>query len=372
MDAPSDDEYDALSDPFEGVDFDQVPELCGVTDDKESDYDAYFDDLDVSELDSVPHLGPVNLAPGPSSAAASGQSQVAAVQVPPAPRDTDHPLGRRESRGRSEPHSQAELHSSAPYAFDDVDDAFLQQVDRIEAANVANGRAAADAVPPPPSQSAPRERSHPHIPPGGSRATQRSTLKRKRSEALSTPGSPSKRSKLGRVKSKDVFVDPHASARRILERAEEELTCPICHELLVATQSTNPCGHSCCGQCLVSWLKPHKLTCPICRTKLDRKRPVIPNLGMDNVVGNHVSALAEIGMVEWQPTGEQYKDFVKRKEKSATLAEQFARLQNAPPPAPAGGAFTDSQLAEFLEYQEEQDEDFENDEDGDSESEDDA
>ncbi|KAI0374442.1 hypothetical protein BV20DRAFT_961604 [Pilatotrama ljubarskyi] len=349
------DEYDALPDPFEGVDFDQVPELCGVTDDKESDYDAYFDDLDVNELDSVPHLGPIHIAPGPSSVATSSQSQAA---VPAAPNGAQ-PVSERETGEQSAPDSQGgSHHPPTPYVFDEVDDAFLQQVDRIEAATVAGGRAAPNALLPPSSQSSSGERIHASNRLAGRVVTQRSSLKRRRSEALSTPASPSKRSKLGRVKSKDVFVDPHASARKILEKAEEELTCPICHELLVVTQSTNPCGHSCCGQCLLSWLKPHKLTCPICRTKLDRQRPVIPNLVMDNVVSNHVSALAGIGMVEWQPTSEQYKDFLRRKEQSSSLAEQLAKLQNAPPPAPVG-AFTDSQLAAYVEYQEAQDEDFE-------------
>lgn len=131
------DEYDSLPDPFEGVDFDQVPELCGATGDASSDYEEFFDDLDTSELDRVPHLGPPPVA-GTADTGSHSQplalppppNQLAAAALEPATqrtRDADalHP----------DPVSQAvSTAASTQYMFDDIDETFLQEVSVVEQA----------------------------------------------------------------------------------------------------------------------------------------------------------------------------------------------------------------------------------------------
>lgn len=55
-------------------------------------------------------------------------------------------------------------------------------------------------------------------------------------------------------------------------------------------------------------------TCAICRTKLIRAAPLIPNIAMDNTIAKHVGALAASGCVDWQPTGAKHKEWVQRRE----------------------------------------------------------
>ncbi|KAI0336094.1 hypothetical protein GY45DRAFT_1238981 [Cubamyces sp. BRFM 1775] len=85
----------------------------------------------------------------------------------------------------------------------------------------------------------------------------------------------------------------------------------------VAAYSTNPCGHSCCGECYLNFFKTvpvRKPTCPVCRTPLDIHRPLIPNFTVDGIVRSHVLALADTGSVDWQPNGARHQDHAKRKE----------------------------------------------------------
>ncbi len=136
--ASSADEYDSLPDPFEGVDFDQVPELCGATGDASSDYDDFFDDLDPSELDRVPHLGPL-----PAGTADTLGSHIQRQPSPPPPNPLAaaaavEPATQR-MRGADDSHpnpvSQAVSQATAAstqYMFDEIDETFLQEVSVVE------------------------------------------------------------------------------------------------------------------------------------------------------------------------------------------------------------------------------------------------
>ncbi|KAH9890962.1 hypothetical protein C8Q73DRAFT_702365 [Cubamyces lactineus] len=354
------DEYDDLPDAFEGVDFDAIPELSTIVEDK-SDYDDFFDDIDPSVLDGVPHLGPLHSRPATpepvalTPLAAEPDAQIDLdidVNIPP----PGHTLGPGEGDQTAGPGtaqmSQSASASSTQYGFDDVDDAFLQQVGELEQDAIGRalpGNRGASVVPVAPSR-APSQLS-------GNRPSQKRALKRKISDVTTTPSTSSgKRSKLARINSKN--VDPHASARKVLEKIEEELTCPICYDLLVAAHSTNPCGHSCCGECHLNFLKTvpvRKPTCPVCRTPLDINRPLLPNFTVDGIVRSHVLALAETGSVDWQPNGTRHQEHARRKEEAPKVAEEIAQLRFRPR-LPA--AWTDSQVMAIVDGMEEEDSDF--------------
>ncbi|KAI0336095.1 hypothetical protein GY45DRAFT_578465 [Cubamyces sp. BRFM 1775] len=232
------DEYDDLPDPFEGVDFDAIPELSTVVEDK-SDYEDFFDDIDPSALDGVPHLGPVRsrratpapVAPAPAGAPAGPDADLDINLEIPQPGNIL--VAGEEGRGAghlSTQPSQAVSATSTQYSFDDIDDAFLHQVGELEqgAINQAslpgNRRDSVDSAVLSRAPSTQGQLS-------GDRPSQKRILKRKISDVTNAPSaSAGKRSKLGRVNSKN--VDSHASARKVLEKIEEELTCPICYDLL--------------------------------------------------------------------------------------------------------------------------------------------
>ncbi|KAH9853124.1 hypothetical protein C2E23DRAFT_823357 [Lenzites betulinus] len=356
------DDYDSLPDPFEGIDFDQIPALCQQQPaDNSSDYDAYFDDIDPRELDRIPALGPIAARdpapsrprtnpgegprdrPPPPDAAVDDASHVAvnASQISGADNDANAVPASSQALGSSV------AAPSTQYTFDEIDDHFLQEVTIVELEAVNNHIPAAAVAH---NIMATQNRRRSSTSEAGERRTQRSAFKRKRSDVSSASATPSsKRKRLSRVRSgREGSVDPHASARTVLTAMEQELTCPICFELLVAAYSTNPCGHSCCGGCLLQWVKTQIKTggesltqrlepwkCPVCRCALDKQRPMIPNIGMDSAVRTHISAAADVGKADWQPSADRYQDFVKRKEQSATLAQQVAQLQDPPaPPSP--------------------------------------
>ncbi|KAI0639139.1 hypothetical protein C8Q77DRAFT_1079623 [Trametes polyzona] len=367
------DEFDALPDPFEGVDFDQVPELCGVAEnDNQSDYDAFFDDIDPSALDDVPHLGPVPVAAPPLPPRPSTQDRRsppppaprAAAPAPPVAVSASRISQRRSLSLQASRASQAP--SSAPstqYAFDEIDETFLEEVSVAEQEalgriprNSLSGNAASVAN----NHSLALVGRRSSVLSTSSRGTQSGSLKRKRSDVTSAPATPSKRSKYSRTKSREASVDPHASARKVLDNLEEEVTCAICYGLLVAAYSTT-CGHSCCGRCLLKWIKTkwQAPQCPVCRTTLDRRQLAFPNVALDNVVRSFVASAAEVGKVDWQPTGERYQDLVKRQEQATRLAEEFTQQRNAPAPPPAPGSFPNSQEGLVLDLMDDFDDDYE-------------
>ena len=45
---------------------------------------------------------------------------------------------------------------------------------------------------------------------------------------------------------------------------EDEMSCAVCQDTIVAAHSLVPCGHWFCGSCLLQWL-PRKQICPTCR-----------------------------------------------------------------------------------------------------------
>lgn len=155
MDVPAsaEDEFDALPDPFEGVDFDQIPELCGTTAGHvDSDYDEFFDDLDPLALDLVPDLGPVLPAPGPDPGRGPQNSQQPRAH-PSAPvmiaENRVAPPTHTQADELSAPTSQVQASAaSTQYPFDEIDGTFLQEVTVLE--QEANGQAhskfAPDAV----------------------------------------------------------------------------------------------------------------------------------------------------------------------------------------------------------------------------------
>jgi Ring finger domain len=70
----------------------------------------------------------------------------------------------------------------------------------------------------------------------------------------------------------------------------EELTCPICQELIVAGYSLVPCGHHFCGVCLSGWLAT-KQDCPNCRQRCTA--PPVRSNAVDNIIALTVKGLDE-------------------------------------------------------------------------------
>ncbi|KAI0757268.1 hypothetical protein C8Q80DRAFT_89067 [Daedaleopsis nitida] len=145
-----------------------------------------------------------------------------------------------------------------------------------------------------------------------SQLSSRSSVKRKRSDLESNP-SLSKKSK-GKGKGKG-RADPHASARQILTGMEDSVSCSICYHLFSEPHVATPCGHSFCGECIVGWIKQSIRTqprCPVCRTALTQGSLIIPNFALKHSIEKHVGALAETGVVDWQPQGQRYLEWTQR------------------------------------------------------------
>ena len=49
-----------------------------------------------------------------------------------------------------------------------------------------------------------------------------------------------------------------------VKELEDEMSCAVCQETIVAAHSLVPCGHCFCGICLFQWLN-RKQICPTCR-----------------------------------------------------------------------------------------------------------
>ncbi|KAF4623688.1 hypothetical protein D9613_001652 [Agrocybe pediades] len=105
------------------------------------------------------------------------------------------------------------------------------------------------------------------------------------------------------------------SIEQILLTYEDELTCPICCDLFVASHVGNPCGHTFCGECGWQWHVLNKNKgCPCCRKNLNSSVPMIPNIAMDNTVEKHVKALALGGAAEWASGGKKLDEWLARKQ----------------------------------------------------------
>lgn len=62
-------------------------------------------------------------------------------------------------------------------------------------------------------------------------------------------------------------------------------------------------------------MKKNNGTCAVCRTKLSKDIPMIPNIAMDNTVEKHVQALGISGNEHWMSGGTKYVEWNSRKEK---------------------------------------------------------
>jgi len=154
----------------------------------------------------------------------------------------------------------------------------------------------------------------------------------------SPPPSPSRKS--GKMKSNE-----DNNIRQILEDFEDEITCPICCDIFVAAHLGNPCGHSFCGECGLNWIASNRPpTCAICRSKLSTI-PMIPNFVVDSTVDKYVKALALSDNVDWKPGGKKLLEWTARKEqwkKGAAARASGPRLRPRPRPRPP--AFDDFDL----------------------------
>jgi hypothetical protein len=62
-------------------------------------------------------------------------------------------------------------------------------------------------------------------------------------------------------------------------------------------------------------------TCPICRAKLSRKAPLLPNITVDSVVSRHVAALAAAGIDGWAgPAAARHIEWTSRCAKARAAA----------------------------------------------------
>ena len=50
-----------------------------------------------------------------------------------------------------------------------------------------------------------------------------------------------------------------------VKELEDEMSCAVCQDTIVAAHSLVPCGHCFCGTCLFQWLN-RKQICPTCRS----------------------------------------------------------------------------------------------------------
>nr|XP_019047919.1 hypothetical protein I302_04539 [Kwoniella bestiolae CBS 10118]OCF26849.1 hypothetical protein I302_04539 [Kwoniella bestiolae CBS 10118] len=104
----------------------------------------------------------------------------------------------------------------------------------------------------------------------------------------------------------------------------EELECAICSQILGATQSIVPCGHSFCGPCSWKWIKSgDHPTCPSCRKTVSDSTPFIPNIMVDQIIERKLANMSD--------SAERNAMIIERKEK----AQAWKVIQaSMPPPKP--------------------------------------
>jgi len=278
MPAASEDEFDALSDPFVGVNFDDIPALSSQR----------------------CHLS----TPASTSAPAQSSSRAA----------------------------EADDTSSEYSMFDELDSEALATLDRIEAnpgaapKSVASSRGSIQTVTTAERQSSRYFISSPTKPTARPSSPEPSLNKHKRKASTSSSGtlssSPAKRLKNNSIGA----ISPNGRVRRILNTFEDEMTCPICCDLIAAAHLGNPCGHTTCGECLVGWIQKSTggATCPICRATLSAEQPLIPNFALDNTLEKQVSALGMNGDRDWTEGGKKLLEWRARKDKWKEIAAKRA------------------------------------------------
>jgi len=55
-------------------------------------------------------------------------------------------------------------------------------------------------------------------------------------------------------------------------------------------------------------------TCAVCRSKLSKDMPMIPNISMDNIVDRYIQSFGASGNEDWMPGGTKHVDWNFRKE----------------------------------------------------------
>ncbi|KAH9968766.1 hypothetical protein BC827DRAFT_1165489 [Russula dissimulans] len=291
----SGDEFDRLPDPFAGVNWNNVPGLSA---------------------------NPLPSHPGPSTS----RGTLALV----APRHSVTPGANSTS-------------ASMQYSFDEIDAAFLAEVDKVERRLlrpqfdsqgdvtsryfhggdtlyafcyctsyilvVTNGRAEED----PPHERVASMQSHAEgsgndalqIPEPGDKSA-------KVVHALSSPSTPESGPKRHKGKQKESHT---VILKEFLDSFEDEMICPICCDIFAFAHLGNPCGHTFCGECGWSWIKKNKQapSCPICRASLSEGAPLIPNFAVDSAVEKHVQALRTNGVEGWENSGAKLTEWQARK-----------------------------------------------------------
>ncbi|KIM67059.1 hypothetical protein SCLCIDRAFT_219698 [Scleroderma citrinum Foug A] len=146
---------------------------------------------------------------------------------------------------------------------------------------------------------------------------------------ITTPSKTASPKTKGKGKAK---FESERTLQDILEGYENEITCPICCDVLAAAFMTNPCGHTTCGDCGYGWISRniYSPTCSVCRSELIKIKPLLPNYAVDNLVKHHVHALSISGRPEWQERGFRFIEWNKRldawkKQYTKILAEENAR-----------------------------------------------
>ena len=91
--------------------------------------------------------------------------------------------------------------------------------------------------------------------------------------------------------------DINTNTAGIFDDVNEEFTCPICQELVVAAYMMVPCGHMFCGECLSGWLT-NKQDCPTCRQKCTA--PPVRQNAVDNVIAKTAASLNENDKATWE------------------------------------------------------------------------
>ncbi|ESK98487.1 ring finger protein 8 [Moniliophthora roreri MCA 2997] len=137
--------------------------------------------------------------------------------------------------------------------------------------------------------------------------TPRGISKRRRSSAERDGFSPKKKGK-SKMETDDSLI------KSILADYEDEVNCPVCCDFIVGAHVFNPCGHSLCGDCGFEWaVKNRKSTCPVCRTKCDLYKPMLPNILVDNIIQKYVVNLAFVDPA-WAPGGTKWVEWNTRQQ----------------------------------------------------------
>ncbi|KAK7468634.1 hypothetical protein VKT23_003139 [Stygiomarasmius scandens] len=169
--------------------------------------------------------------------------------------------------------------------------------------------------------------------PAPEEAKSRVSFKRDRSYSPSEPDDdfPNKK---GNRKS-----DSDSDTERLLDNLNDEMSCPVCFELMVGAQLINPCGHGLCGLCGYTWITLKKQTaCPVCRTRCCHFKPLVPNIMVDNIIEKYIEILVKRGDKSWDVGGANRREWDERvdqwrKNVNFTRGPQ-KRVQSAQPADP--------------------------------------